>query len=495
MPRPSWTRRLRRLWQLASLGLFLFLMWGLSRGEPRAFPFGVFHEADPLSVAGLAVAAGTVPTALLLGAGLILLTLVVGRAFCGWLCPLGTLQELSSLLLTPRSRRESIDANRFRPWQAWKYLLLATLLAFAVLGSWQGGLLDPLSLTARGLQGGLWPALSRGREVPGGWLAAALLVSVVLASRWVPRFFCRALCPLGALLGVFSRLALFRIERRGAACTDCRLCTFACQGADEPLATHRPGECLVCLECLDACPDGAISFGLRLSQPAAPDRPDVRRRHLVGGALLGLTLGPVLRASGGGRAAGRHELIRPPGAAPEDEFLARCTKCLLCGEACPTGAIQPALGQAGLEGFWTPVVVPRRGGCELACTRCGEICPTGAIARLTASRKTGYDGRPAVSIGTAFFDRGRCLPWANQIPCIVCEEMCPTDPKAITLVVSDERRPDGTPVRLQRPQVVPSLCVGCGLCENRCPVGEQAAIRVSSVGESRDPLNRMILGS
>jgi polyferredoxin len=494
MARPSWTRRVRRLWQLASLGLFLFLMWGLARGDPRAFPFGVLHEADPLSVAGLAVAAGTVPKALLLGVGLILLTLVVGRAFCGWFCPLGTLQELAGLLLTPRSRRESIDANRFRAWQGWKYVLLAALLAFAVLGSWQGGLLDPLSLTARGLQGGLWPALARGREVPGGWLAAGLLLGVVLAARWVPRFFCRALCPLGALLGVFSRLALFRIERTGAACTDCRLCTFACQGADEPLATHRPGECLVCLECLDACPDGAISFGLRLSQPPQPAEPDVRRRHLVGGALLGLVLGPVVRAAGGGRDAGRHDLIRPPGATPEPEFLARCTKCLLCGEACPTGAIQPALGQAGLEGFWTPVVVPRRGGCELACTRCGEVCPTGALARLTASRKTGYDGQRPVSIGTAFFDRGRCLPWANQIPCIVCEEMCPTDPKAITLTVVEERRPDGTAVRLQRPQVVPALCVGCGICENRCPVGELAAIRISSVGESRDPLNRMILG-
>ena len=258
---------------------------------------------------------------------------------------------------------------------------------------------------------------------------------------------------------------------------------------------YRPGECLVCLECLDACPDGSLSFSLRLSQPAAPDRPDVRRRHLVGGALLGLALGPVLRAAGGGRGAARPDLIRPPGATPEAEFLGRCVKCLLCGEACPTGAIQPALAEAGLEGFWTPVVVPRRGGCELACTRCGEVCPTGALTRLAASRKTGYDGLPPVRIGTAFFDRGRCLPWANQIPCIVCEEMCPTDPKAIVLTVAEERRPDGTPVRLQKPQLEPSRCVGCGICENRCPVGELAGVRVSSVGETRDPLNRMILGS
>jgi MauM/NapG family ferredoxin protein len=490
----SWTQRLRRAWQLAWLGLFLFLMAGLARGDPRAFPFSVFHEGDPLSVALLAVAAGTVPRALLLGVALLLVTLLVGRAFCGWVCPLGTLQELTALVLTPRTRRESLEVNRWRPWQGWKYLLLAFLLALALLGSTQAGLLDPLSLLTRGLASGLWPILPRGREVPGGWLAALLLLGVLLASRWVPRFFCRVLCPLGALLGVFGRLAPFRLERKGTACTDCRKCTFACQGADDPLGEHRPGECLVCLECLDGCPDGALTWGFRPVVPPRPAQPDARRRHLVGAVLSGLVLGPVFRAAGGGRGAARSELIRPPGATGEDELLDRCVKCMLCGEACPTGAIQPATFEAGLEGFWTPLVVPRRGGCELACTRCGEACPTGALTRLTAARKTGYDGKPPVRIGTAFFDRGRCLPWANQIPCIVCEEMCPTDPKAIVLHVVEEARPDGTRVRLQKPQVEPSRCVGCGICENRCPVGELAGVRVSAVGESRHPLNRMVLG-
>jgi ferredoxin len=111
----------------------------------------------------------------------------------------------------------------------------------------------------------------------------------------------------------------------------------------------------------------------------------------------------------------------PPDALGEKEFLSRCVKCALCQQTCPTGALQPAISEAGVEGFWTPVVVPRRGGCEFACTRCGEVCPTGAIE--------------------------------------------------------------------------PSRCVGCGLCENKCPVGEEAAVRVTSVGETRDPLNRMLLGT
>ena len=103
--------------------------------------------------------------------------------------------------------------------------------------------------------------------------------------------------------------------------------------------------------------------------------------------------------------------------------------------------------------------------------------------------------KPPVSIGTAFVDRGRCLPWAMQTPCIVCEEMCPTDPKAIWFEEAVETARDGTARKLQRPRVDAARCVGCGICENKCPVGEEAAIRVTSVGETRDPLNRLLAGS
>lgn len=493
--RPSATLVVRVLYQATFLALFLFLLAGLAAGDARDFPYPLLHWLDPLSTVGVALASWSLPAALAWGSGLLVLTLLFGRVFCGWICPLGTLQQLTSFLLSPRSRRESLEVNRWRPWYALKTYLLAGTLAWALLGSLQTGLLDPLSLAARGLAAGLWPVLPGGRALPGGWLAAALLVAVLVASRFVPRLFCRALCPLGALLGVFGRLSLFRIQRGAASCTSCTLCRFACQGADEPLGAHRAGECHVCLNCVDHCPEGSIGYRFLGRAPLAPAAPDLSRRLLAGSVLGGLVAGPLLRAAGGGRGEARAELIRPPGALPETQFLDRCVKCALCQQACPTGAIQPAITQAGVEGFWTPVVVPRRGGCELACTRCGEVCPTGAIERLAPARKTGYDGDEPVRIGTAFVDRGRCLPWAMATPCIVCEEMCPTDPKAIWFERVEERRRDGALVALQRPLVEPARCVGCGLCENRCPVGEAAAIRVSSVGESRDPLNRLLLGA
>jgi MauM/NapG family ferredoxin protein len=489
----NWTQRIRIVWQGFFLLLFVWLLARLAAGDPRSLPFSVFHHADPLSAVGVVLADGTLPGALVWATLLLVVTVVLGRVFCGWVCPLGTLQQLSSWMFSPRSRRESLRVNRYRHWYALKTYLLVGLLAAALAGTLHGGLIDPLSLLARGLSSGVWPLLPGGRPVPGGWLAVGLLLAIVVASRWIPRLFCRALCPLGALLGVFARFSLFRITRRGDACTTCTLCAFACQGADEPLGEHRVAECHVCLNCVPGCPENAIGYRLLPAAAPAPATPDLSRRYLIGSTLTGIVVAPLLRVAGGGRRAADAAMLRPPGALVESEFLARCVRCSLCQQACPTGALHPAIGQAGVEGFWTPVLVPRRGWCEFACTRCGEVCPTGAIERLEAARKTGYDGSPPVRIGTAFVDRGRCLPWAMHTPCIVCEEMCPTDPKAIWLQQVEEPARDGRMVRLQQPVVEPARCVGCGICEHRCPVGEEAAIQVSSVGETRDPLNRMVL--
>lgn len=489
----TWTTRIRVLYQAFFFVLFLALLERLAAGDPRDLPTTAFFHADPLAAVAVVLSSATLPGALVWGSALLVLTVVFGRVFCGWVCPLGTLQQLASWLLSPRSRRQNLTVNRYRRWYATKTYMLAALLLAAAAGTVQTGLLDPLSTLARGLASGGWPILPGGRPVPGGWLAVTLLLAIVISSRWLPRLFCRALCPLGALLGVFARFSLFRISRQGDACSTCTLCTFACQGADEPLGDHRVGECHVCLNCTTACPDGALQYRFLPPLPTRPASPDLARRYLIGSALAGLVAAPILRAAGGGRQVAHSRLLRPPGARGETDFLARCIKCSLCQQACPTGALQPAIGQAGVEGFWTPVLVPRRGWCEFACTHCGEVCPTGAIERLTVPRKIGLDGSEPVRIGTAFVDRGRCLPWAMKTPCIVCEEMCPTDPKAIWVEAIEEPTRDGGRVTLQRPWVEPQRCVGCGICEHRCPVGEEAAIRVFSVGESRDPLNRIVL--
>jgi ferredoxin len=125
--------------------------------------------------------------------------------------------------------------------------------------------------------------------------------------------------------------------------------------------------------------------------------------------------------------------------------------------------------------------------------RCGHACPTGAIRPLGPDEKGWTREGQGIRIGTAFFDWGRCLPWAMSTPCIVCQEVCPTSPKAIWLEPVEVVRRDGAKVRVQRPHLDPTLCVGCGLCEAKCPVSDLAAVRVTRVGETRDPRSSLTL--
>jgi len=118
------------------------------------------------------------------------------------------------------------------------------------------------------------------------------------------------------------------------------------------------------------------------------------------------------------------------------------------------------------------VLAPRLGYCDYSCTACGDACPTAAIPRLSLE-----DKRLTV-IGHATIDRNRCLPWADNITCLVCEEMCPLPEKAIILEDVTVTTPTGETVAVRRPSVVHERCIGCGICENRCPLNGEAAIRV-----------------
>jgi MauM/NapG family ferredoxin protein len=484
-----------RHWRLASqiaflvafAALFWTLGWSAVPGAVAAAPLAL----DPTTSMGTALADWTLPRWIWLGLAVLAVTAVLGRVFCGWVCPLGTLQQFVSWGSGPQ-KRKATERNRYRPWFATKYVLLLALLLWAVLGANHLGWLAPIPLLTRGTAVGLRP-LWHGGEVPGGWVSFGVLAVILLLSAWMPRLFCRAFCPAGALMGLFARLAPFRIRRSTSACTDCNLCLLACQGADEPLGRHRVSECHVCLNCLDACSEQGLSYALMpTSERQLSPKLDFGRRRAMLTTIAAMAVAPVIRATGSGMDGRGHDAIRPPGALDEEAFLARCITCGACSAACPTGVIRSDLGRSGVEGLFTPVLDMRRGWCEPSCIRCTEVCPTGALAEVTSEAKQAIGAPAEVTIGTAFLDRGRCLPWAMDTPCIVCEEMCPTSPKAIWLERIEVPDRDGNPVELQRPMMDPAMCTGCGLCENRCPVGEMAAIRVSSVGESRDIDNQLL---
>ncbi|MEW5925608.1 MAG: 4Fe-4S dicluster domain-containing protein, partial [Candidatus Zixiibacteriota bacterium] len=178
---------------------------------------------------------------------------------------------------------------------------------------------------------------------------------------------------------------------------------------------------------------------------------------------------------------------------PENEFLQRCIRCGQCMRVCPNNALHPTFMESGLEGIWSPILIARIGYCEPTCTLCGQICPTGAITELTLREKVGDEQTKPDRIGTAFIDRGRCLPWAMSVPCIVCEEWCPTSPKAIYLKEETVINSRGEEVMVKQPHVDPDLCTGCGACEYACPVSDRAAVYITSVGESRSLRNQILL--
>ena len=165
---------------------------------------------------------------------------------------------------------------------------------------------------------------------------------------------------------------------------------------------------------------------------------------------------------------------------------------------CPTNVLQPAGFSYGWEVLWTPALNYRIGtsGCQLDCIACGHACPTGAIRPLALAEKLGQgdhaDAGP-VRIGLASVDRGRCLPWAMERPCIVCEETCPVSPKAITVEEVEQRTDTGATVRLQRPIVDPARCIGCGVCEHECPLSGLRGIRVVADNETRQAEHAVLL--
>ena len=458
-------------------------------------------KLDPLVMISQLLASRT----FLIGSSLalitIILTLLLGRVWCGWLCPMGSLLDWVPVRSWKR-KEPSIPEG----WRGIKYFLFGMIIFAAVLGNLSLLILDPITIFYRTFTTAVWPALDQIvtaievvmyrvpflQPIVGGFdslirptilpsypasyrlglLYFSFFVSLIALNALAPRFWCRYLCPLGGMLGFLGKFSLVHCEI-SEGCTSCGICINNCPtGAiqTQEKVFCDPAECTMCMICGADCSKGVATFPARfasvINQPY-----DLNRKKTIlslGSAVLGVGLLE--------RRVFNQDihpmLIRPPGVIA-DGFLSKCIRCGECSTVCPTNAIQLAVTEAGLDGFWTPIIIPRLGYCDYSCHACGDVCPVEAIPPLSLEEK-----RKQI-IGIAEIDQTRCLPWADNQDCIVCEEMCPVPEKAILLESTLVSTPEGEVRFIQRPRMIQKLCIGCGICEYQCPVSSEAAIQIS----------------
>ena len=482
---PSWLYSpVRRAAQAASLiGFALLLFWvswphdaqpGPTRdGWPATYAANLerkeivdaeaFLALDPLVSTTAAVADRAWVWSLAWAGAILSVSLLAPRAFCGWLCPLGTLCDISdSVLGRPRVKRDG-------RWIHLRYYMLLIVTVASVFGVLLSGYVAAIPLVTRGLVFSVRPlqlGLARGwHEVPplaaGHILAIGLLVAVLALGLLRPRFWCRHLCPTGALLSTVSLLRL--VERKvGPSCVGCGACVEACSfGAIRPDFATRATECTLCQSCGGACPVRAITFAPRwagLMEKPADGRGGrevaLSRRAFIGSSVAAMGAAAAMPKTSSGAA-----VVRPPGSVAEEDFLALCVRCGECMNACPTSLLRPEGIASGAWRLWTPHASTTLAGCDPSCKNCGAVCPTGAIRELSLAQKR------RTRMGLAVVDRRTCLPHAGMKACQLCADVCRDVGYEAILIEAAGATDDA---EFEAPVVDNLKCVGCGYCESSC---------------------------
>ena len=506
---PSWAASpVRRLIQSACLVAFLVLFFWV------CWPYGslqyaeAFHAReivdaelflilDPLVSISTAIAARMLVWSLAAAASVVLVCVFFPRAFCGYVCPLGTLFDVFDWLIGKRVRRSRAGGAGW--WFHARYYLLAGVMIAAVFGVLLSGFVAAIPVLTRAMLFVLAPAqtgLLKGWYLvpPGnlGHVLSILLVVLVFGLGLLGRrFWCSSVCPTGALLSLCNVLRL--TERRVTdQCVQCGRCAEACSFAaiNEDFST-RPLNCASCRTCSGVCPVEAIEFPWRWSRDSdVQDMGDVdlSRRGVLAGLGGAAVAGVGVPLVVGSIPASGEVPIRPPGSVPEDKFLQLCVRCGQCIKVCPNNVLQPAGLEDGFNGLWAPKVVADWSGCEPSCSNCGQVCPTGAVRAL------GLEEKRAARIGLAEVDHAMCLPHAGREACQLCVDECRmAGYDAIEFIrVGSEVDETGRPVEgsgYLAPVVREDRCVGCGLCQMRC-----RSINVKSKGLLQSSAIRIVAG-
>lgn len=450
------------------------------------------------------------------------LALVMGRFFCGWICPMGSTIDITDKPITKIKIRKLLNhsAGKKNKYRTYKYAVLLILIILSAFGVQIAGIFDPLSLSIRTYGTVLFayldtllklifnalyyvPVLNILSEFIYSFLQNNFLevndiqfynhipvflffLAILFLSLFGRRFWCKSLCPLGAIYALTGKISLLKRYVNVDKCTNCLACENVCRTDaifGNGINTHE-GECIKCFECLKSCKFEAIEFKFalpflnkkkiqpeKISDNAPEDNIKFTRKNLLWSVAAALIAVPVFKRKPGFTKE-HSRLIRPPGALEEQDFINKCIRCGQCMKVCPTNGLHPQLFEYGSDGIFTPRLIPRIGWCEKNCNQCSAVCPSGALETVPIKKKE------TTVIGTAYILKDFCIPWSDFTDCLVCEEMCPTTKKAIIFKEQVLENKKGEKVKVKLPYVLEDICIGCGICENKCPVKGEAAIQV-----------------
>jgi len=426
----------------------------------------------------------------------LLLTFISGRTYCSFLCPLGIGMDLNSRFggrIKKKFRRYGFK----KPFTILRYTILAvTLVVTMVWGIYMITLLDPYSIYGRFMTFFAKPVFilinNRLAGVLGKFdiyslsnvpvkgfplivysIPAAFFLLIGGLSLTKGRLYCNMICPVGTLLGLISKISIFRIKFNESGCTRCGRCAMRCKSSciDFLKADVDLTRCVNCFNCIHTCQDKAITFGLVEFKRKAHET-DESRRKIIAGSLL-LLFGLSRSANGQDKVApkpkkestvkeNRTSPVCPPGGVTIADFNKDCIACSLCINVCPNGVLQPAYKQYGIAGMMQPVMDYHKSFCTYNCTKCTEICPTNALHPLL------LDAKKLTQIGKAKFIKDNCIVKTEKTACGACSEACPT--KACHMIPYEGN--------LVIPEVTEDICIGCGHCEYACPASPYKAIFV-----------------
>lgn len=429
---------------------------------------------------------------------ILLITLLFGRVYCSFLCPLGFIQDLFSRL----NRGVKYRFLKSQRWLRWG-VLAATVISFLSGSILLVNILDPYSNFGRIVTFLFKPLLVSVNNFLSSFLLdmniywlypdqiifigfvkaifpISMLVLLLFMSVKYGRLFCNTICPVGTLLGEVSRFAVYKVKLDNDTCVKCGKCATVCKASciDVNTKTIDETRCVACFNCLDSCKFDAIAYktakpkNVKADVTYSVDRSTLAmNKRTFFGALIGLGLASTTVGQEQHRhqhGEGDHSQSRdgkkvpnpplkvtaPPGVISIDRFKDICTACSLCISACPNGVLQPAISEYGWDGLLQPYMDFKTGYCNSDCRGCGKVCPTGAILPLS------IEDKQVTQLGIARFEIYNCVVHNDGTDCGACNEHCPT--KAIKM----EPFGDG----LLIPKVVDDLCIGCGACEHACPV-------------------------